>query len=115
MRVLLAAFCLFVFGVTWAVMTLPIAVMCNFNPSVYGWDRLLLGFQTSVGADLIGSATVLCTLSALSQYGFRHFIRRIIEEDDPNPPGGFRWVRALQSVLIAWVLWYVTLISHCLK
>lgn len=112
MRILLAAFCLFAFLFTWVAMNVS---ELYIPPGGQIAHRLPLALQKSVTGDLPAVATVLCTLNALSQYGFRHSVRRIIEEGKPDPPGGFRWMRALQSVVIAWVLWYATLIAHCLK
>lgn len=117
MRILFATFCVLAFVVTWFAMN-SVTHWCLVGVSYSGTtqaDRVQIGLQQSISGEMPFAATVLCTLNALTQYGLRHFLRRLAEEDDPNPARGFRWTRALQSVLIAWGIWYVMLICHCLS
>lgn len=117
MRVLFGAICWIAFVGTW--LTMGAAISLNLlglsRSDLQLAERLQIGFQRSVTGELRIAATVLCTLSALTQYAIRHTIRRIVEEGQPTQTRGFRWMRAAQSVAIAWALWYAMLIAHCLK
>lgn len=115
-RYLLIPFWAAAFVFTLIGMLVTLDLLCHFNPcsSTSLGDRVQFALQLSLTGELSLAATVLCTLNALSQYGFRHTARRIAEEGEPNTRGGFRWMRALQSVVIAWAIWYGTLICHCL-
>ena len=115
MRVLFAAFCLVTFVVTWFVMSFTVFVLLISIPNsdLPRAERIQEGFLRSVTGEMPHAGTLLCTLNALTQYGFRHCARRIAEEGDPEPTRGFRWMRALQSVVIAWILWYAAIVSHC--
>jgi hypothetical protein len=104
-----------VFAFSALVMAVPITMLTvPVPPDTSTAERIPMAFGQSVRGEMPLVATLLCTINAFSQYGFRHTARRIVEGDDPNPTRGFRWMRALQSVVTAWVLWYATLIGHCL-
>lgn len=113
LRVLLASVCLIICVVSWLLMGVLITLSIQFRPGDQLVARVPIGLQKSVEGQVVIVATILCLVNALSQYGARHAVRRIMEEGEPNPRGGFHWVRALQSVLIAWGLLYATLIWHC--
>jgi hypothetical protein len=103
------------------------------GPGVPLSDRVVTGLSKNLSARMMTVGTILCLVNASAQYGVRWVIRIIRDGGRETPPlglsvmlaarswkiaesvyheghetprPGFSLVRAAQSVLLAWVLWW---------